>query len=263
MFTHLSRRETQLRTAARQGAGRLRRPRRGPGRGHLRPAGISCHRPGRLRLRDPAPGRPRRGRPGRGDPGGSRPRGHRRRHGGLADHLDRARCRPDRGHYGRPARPSAGRPPGRLRHHRMNAPAGPARNTSRARNPPQGPGADQGRAGQRHRRQPRPSSRRNAGRHSQADPGNRQRLPRAGPLRQPATRGTDLREVLAASSTARRTVRPQNRKSCYASVMRRRDRGNPVSMPGTLLGPSCVSACDVASDVTASARWLPRLAAHA
>ena len=60
--------------------------------------------------------------PGGGDPRGGRP-GGRRRHGRLADHRDRARRRPGRGHRGRDPGPDTGRPPGR--HRRVTRPARP------------------------------------------------------------------------------------------------------------------------------------------
>ena len=80
-------------------------------------------------------------------PATTAPRGHRRRYGGLADHLDRARRRPDRGRRSRALRPGTGRPPGRLRNHRLT-PFRPARkDTGRA--PGSRPGSWRGLADQR------------------------------------------------------------------------------------------------------------------
>ena len=110
MSAHLPRRETHPRTAARQAAVRLRRLAAALAAltcGLLASAAIvpaaSAHDP------DPGPG----GAYGPGRAG--RPRDHRRRHGGLADHLDRAGRRPGRGRPSGAAGPGAGRPPGRLR----------------------------------------------------------------------------------------------------------------------------------------------------
>ena len=85
--------------------------RRGPGRRHLHPAGVGGRHAGRLGgQRDPAR---------RAHPGAPGRRGDRGRHARLADHPDRGRRRPGRGHRGRPAGPGAGRPPDSLRdtHH--------------------------------------------------------------------------------------------------------------------------------------------------
>src|ERR1700687_2242587 len=56
--------------------------------------------------------------PGGGDPAATVPRDL-RRHGGLADNLDRARRRPGRGSHGRVPRPNARHPPVRLGNHRV------------------------------------------------------------------------------------------------------------------------------------------------
>lgn len=55
-------------------------------------------------------------------PATTRPRGHRRRHGRLANHPDRTRYRPGRGHRSRTPGPGTNRPPGRLRNHYLTRP---------------------------------------------------------------------------------------------------------------------------------------------
>ena len=64
--------------------------------------------------------------PGAG-PGQHRPGDQHRRHGGLADRLDRRRGRPGRRSRSRTPGPQAGRPPRRHRHHRLMRPPATAR----------------------------------------------------------------------------------------------------------------------------------------
>ena len=118
MYTHIPRRGSHPRTAARQAAARLRRL-------AAALAAITCAvlaaaavpaASAHTLVRDP-PG----GAPAAAGPGPSRRSGH-QRHGGLADHLDRARRGPDRGHRRGVPGPGAGRPPGRLRTHRVTQP---------------------------------------------------------------------------------------------------------------------------------------------
>jgi hypothetical protein len=58
-----------------------------------------------------------------------RPRHHRRRHGRLADHPDRPRCRRGRGYRSRTRGPGTSRPPGGLRNHHLTLPR-PVRRTA-------------------------------------------------------------------------------------------------------------------------------------
>jgi hypothetical protein len=138
MFAHLHRRETHPPAAARSAAKHWLAA--ALAAVYLRPAGINGLHPRCLRRHDPdpGPGRRLRGHPARA----RRPRGHRRRHGRLADHLDRARRRPGRSCRSGAPGSGAGRPPGHLRNHRMTrTPARPASPGSRpgAR---RGPSAD-------------------------------------------------------------------------------------------------------------------------
>jgi len=109
MVTCLPRRGAHPRAAAPR-AGAPAPARWSSGCGHLRPAGVRRHRPGRLRDGGTGTGRAIRDCPRPADAGDHRPRGHRRRrHGGLADHPDRARRRSVRGRRSRILRPGTGR----------------------------------------------------------------------------------------------------------------------------------------------------------
>jgi hypothetical protein len=140
---------------------------------------------------------------------------------GLADHRDRARRRPGRSHCRRPTGPGAGRPPGRLRHHRMTRP--PARpGTPAAPGSAQGPGAARTRAEQASAAPPTTTSVISVQRGTPQPSGRRPILvivngyPGPGPLRQPTTRGTGLREVppLVNRSQNNQTAEPE--RPCYA-----------------------------------------------
>jgi len=93
--------------------------RRGPGRGHLRPAGIGRRRLGRLRNGGTGTRRIWREYPRHAGHGDHRPRCQRRWNGGLADHLDRVGRRHRRGRRRHPAGPGAGRPAGLPGNHRL------------------------------------------------------------------------------------------------------------------------------------------------
>ena len=112
MIANLPPRETRRRTA-RTAAGRLRRVAAALTAliAACWPRHPSSRPPRRTTIFDPDPGGAAGTTP---DPGpGHHRRGLRRRHRGLAGHLDRGRGRPGRGHRGRTARPGAVRPPGR------------------------------------------------------------------------------------------------------------------------------------------------------
>ena len=113
MTAHLSRRETHPRSIVRQAAARLRRLAVALTAAACGLLASALVHPGCLRADDgrstPEPGRGRR--TYSLHPAARQRRRGPRRHGGLADYLDRRRRRPGRGHRGRAAGPGVGRPP--------------------------------------------------------------------------------------------------------------------------------------------------------
>ena len=121
MYAHLPRQGTHPRRGSATGWRAPAPARRGPGRGHLRTAGIRRHRPGRLRD-DRGTGTGRKRDHPRAGPGDHHPGGRRGRHGRLADLPDRARRCPARRRRSRTPGQGPGRPPGRLRTDRLTRP---------------------------------------------------------------------------------------------------------------------------------------------